>query len=187
VRTVFKVVFFGEGGAGKTSLVQRAVKGTFNPNMTLTVGVDFAIRDVGLGDWHATLQLWDLGGQLRFRELVFNYFAGAHLAVAVFDLSNRFSLLQLEKWVKEFLLTQGTRPVIVIGNKLDLRAAMAAYPTVIVAPEEGEAFAKRYDAVYCETSACTGEGVEGLMGKIAEVLATNYPEPPDPLEMFRTG
>jgi hypothetical protein len=64
---------------------------------------------------------------------------------------------------------------------------MAAYPTVIVAPEEGEAFAKRYDAVYCETSACTGEGVEGLMGKIAEVLATNYPEPPDPLEMFRTG
>lgn len=184
MRTVFKVIFFGEGGAGKTSIVQRAIKGTFNPNMKLTVGVDFAVRDVGLGNWHATLQLWDLGGQIRFRELVFTYFAGAHLAIAVFDLANRFSLLQLEKWVKEFLLTQGPRPVIVIGNKMDLRAATSSYASVIVTPEEGEAFARKYDAAYCETSARTGEGVEDLMGKITEVLAAQYPEPPDPLEMF---
>jgi small GTP-binding protein len=185
VRIVFKVIFFGEGGAGKTSIVQRAIKGTFNPNMKLTVGVDFAVRDVSLGDWHATLQFWDLGGQLRFRELVFTYFTGAHLAIAVFDLANRFSLLQLENMVKEFFLTQGSRPLIVIGNKMDLRAATPSYPSLIVAPEEGEAFAQKYDAVYCETSARTGEGVEDLMSKITEVLAAQYPEPPDPLEMFR--
>ena len=185
MRTVFKVILFGEGGVGKTSLLQRAIKQTFDPNMKLTVGVDFAVRDVSLGDWRATLQLWDLGGQLRFRELVFTYFSGAHLGVAVFDLSNRFSLLQLEKWVKEFLLTQGPRPVIIIGNKMDLRAATPASASVIVTPEEGLAFAQKYDAAYCETSARSGEGVEDLIGKITEVLQERYPEPPDPLEMFR--
>lgn len=187
VRTVFKVIFFGEGGAGKTSIVQRAIKGTFDPRMTLTVGVDFAVRDVVLGDWRATLQLWDLGGQLRFRELVFTYFSGAHLGVAVFDLTNRFTLFELEKWVKEFLLTQGTRPIIVIGNKKDLRTADPLSASLVVAPEEGEAFAERYNALYCETSARTGEGVEDLMTRITEALAVQYPEPPDPLEMFRRG
>lgn len=94
---IFKVILAGEGGVGKTSLLKRATENTFDANMKLTVGVDFAIHKVSDGDWNATLQFWDLGGQIRFRELVISYFVGARLAIAVFDISSRYTMDRLQQ------------------------------------------------------------------------------------------
>jgi len=37
----FKVVLLGDAGVGKSSIIQRYTKGTFNDNARSTVGVDF--------------------------------------------------------------------------------------------------------------------------------------------------
>ena len=43
---ILKVLFIGEGGVGKTSLLKRYTWNTFDESMKLTVGVDFAAKNV---------------------------------------------------------------------------------------------------------------------------------------------
>ncbi len=58
-RVNFKVVIIGERGAGKTSLALRYVKGIFNKNYAVTVGVEFYSKNISYGEEHYCLQLWD--------------------------------------------------------------------------------------------------------------------------------
>ena len=54
----YKVVFMGYCGAGKSSLMQRITKGTFNEWAEPTIGAAFAVwRGAG-----ATLEMWDTAG-----------------------------------------------------------------------------------------------------------------------------
>jgi len=181
---IFKVIFIGEGGVGKTSLLRRATQGGFDSHMALTVGVDFAVYDVTYNSWEATLQLWDLGGQVRFRKLVFQFFDGAHLALAVFDVSSRFTMFQLQEWIKRLHQSEGEVPLVVVGNKIDLRDLMpSSYP--IISGEEGREFAMRYGAPYVETSAKDGRGIEEMFLEVSRILAERYPSPPGSLEFLK--
>lgn len=59
-----KIVVLGAQGVGKTSLVQRYCKGSFNPaQVTSTVGASFLTKRVVDSDTDTTvrLQIWDTG------------------------------------------------------------------------------------------------------------------------------
>ena len=67
---IFKLVLIGAGAVGKTSLVQRFVNNTFKTNYTMTMGVDFMVKNVDFEvDKFAKLAIWDIGGQDRFQFL----------------------------------------------------------------------------------------------------------------------
>ena len=117
---ILKVLFIGEGGVGKTSLLKRYTWNTFDESMKLTVGVDFAAKNVQKDDWTATLQIWDLGGQVRFRDLAVSYFKGARLAIAVFDISSRYTMDRLDEWIINLHKSEPDCPIVIVGNKLDL-------------------------------------------------------------------
>jgi small GTP-binding protein len=175
---VFKVIFIGEGGVGKTSLLKRHTEGYFNESMILTVGVDFAVQDVTRGDWSATLQIWDLGGQIRFRDFVIQYFMGARAAVAVFDVTAPYTLERLNDWVTRLLETERQVPLVIVGNKIDLRDELSEVRK-LTTPEEGRTFAAQFNASYVEASAKTGEGVNLIFSEITRLLAERYPKPDD--------
>lgn len=60
----------GDSGVGKTSLLRRYVDDMFDESTIMTVGVDFFFKQVDIDNLGtASLQLWDLGGQERFRHL----------------------------------------------------------------------------------------------------------------------
>ena len=63
----FKICIFGDGGVGKTTLVQRYVTGQFSQSTKMTIGVDIVTKHVQIEDWFVTLQIWDFGGEERFR------------------------------------------------------------------------------------------------------------------------
>ena len=63
----FKICIFGDGGVGKTTLVQRYVTGQFSQSTKMTIGVDIVTKQVQIEDWFVTLQIWDFGGEARFR------------------------------------------------------------------------------------------------------------------------
>jgi len=176
LRTVFKVLLIGEGAVGKTSLLKRATQNTFDENMKLTVGVDFAVRDISQSSWEATLQIWDLGGQIRFRELAVYYFKGARLAIAVFDVSSRHTLDRLQDWVTNLHNSEGPVPLVVVANKIDLRGQLSEASS-FVPPDEGRAFAAKHHAPYIEASAKTSQGVDDIFQEITKILKDRYPNP----------
>ncbi len=157
----FKVTLFGPGGVGKTSLLIRYIKDYFNPDLKQTIGSNFLIKDVEIGDTNVRLLLWDIGGQDQFLPLRQIYFKGSNAAFGVFDVTNPQSLLKLPGWVSSIKKTvKKSIPMIMVGNKIDLERK--------VERSEAEDLAKRISCEYLETSAKTGENVETAFEIIAK-------------------
>jgi small GTP-binding protein len=60
---MFKVIVIGDSGVGKTNLILRFGDKNFNNNYVATIGVDFKIKTITIGDKRVRLQLWDTAGQ----------------------------------------------------------------------------------------------------------------------------
>jgi small GTP-binding protein len=172
--SAFKTVLLGDGGVGKTAIIQRVSTGIFQPNIAPTVGATFTGVSHDTPDGTVKFQVWDTAGQEKFRELVPLYFRNAVIALVVFDLTSRASFDNVDEWVRTL---RGVTPECVvglIGNKCDLADLRA------VAEEDGEALAGRCGAVfYTETSALTGEGIEPLFPRIHESLTARATAVPD--------
>jgi small GTP-binding protein len=159
-----KVVFLGSTLVGKTSLVTQATSSQFDWSIKPTIGASYASKIVKIGPTLIKLQIWDTAGQERFKTLVPMYFRGAAVAVIVFSLIDPPSLHDVDFWASAVKQSASPPPAIfVAGNKVDLdeeRTLTAA---------QGEAVARQYGAEYWEISAKSGEHVEEMMNRIAEV------------------
>lgn len=55
----FKMIIIGNSGAGKTSLVRKFCKNTYNSNYTMTIGIEFESKDITINKEKIQLQIWD--------------------------------------------------------------------------------------------------------------------------------
>ena len=111
---------------GKTSLVERYIKGTFSPNTTLsTVGASFRTKratDVDSGTV-VRLQIWDTAGQERFRSLTQLYYRGASAVILVYSIVDACSFADMGRWLDEVRAQLGDDCIIhVVGTKSDVVA-----------------------------------------------------------------
>jgi Ras-related protein Rab-6A len=61
--TKHKVVFLGDQGTGKTTMIKAFMYGTFEQTYKATVGIDFFSKTLYLDDRTVRLQIWDSAGQ----------------------------------------------------------------------------------------------------------------------------
>lgn len=71
-----KIVLMGNSGVGKTSMINRFLKKTFNENAPSTVGAMFLTKTINVNDKNYKLQIWDTAGQERFRSIAGLYYRG---------------------------------------------------------------------------------------------------------------
>ena len=171
-----KICLLGEGAVGKTAIRERYLSKKFTSNYLMTVGADFAVKELSVeynGQvYQMKFQIWDLAGQPRFNSVREIYYKGAVGGLLVFDVTRPESFESLNGWLTEFFKNndKGHVPIIVIGNKIDLRDQYAnALP-----PESGMQFVENIKKVYpdikaqyIETSAKTGENIEKAFNNLA--------------------
>ncbi|TFG17708.1 MAG: GTP-binding protein [Promethearchaeota archaeon] len=117
---ILKILTAGEGGVGKTTLLHRFVEGRFSAETKMTIGVEFFLKELELDEKHCTLQLWDFGGQERFRFLLESYVLGAKGALLMFDLTRPMTLQNLEQWINIVRKGDPNIPILFLGTKNDL-------------------------------------------------------------------
>ena len=162
---MFKILVGGEGGAGKTSLLRRYVDDFFDDSSVMTVGVDFFTKELNFDNIHCSLQLWDLGGQKRFRYLLDNYVMGARGALLLFDLTKMPKIGNILDWVNIVRLHDINLPIILVGTKNDLEDFIA------VDDESAIHIKNAFNMInYVKTSAKTGFNVENVFEIIAKKL-----------------
>ena len=170
---VFKVIIIGSGAVGKTSLLHRLVENKFSFRYKLTIGADFlskVIEGYPNPDTTCKLQIWDIGGQERYKFLRSSFFDGANGALVVFDISRWHTYEELNDWVSDLREFAGEDvPFILIGNKVDLiKGVFGEYD------KEGvEQYAKSENTYFVETSAKTGENVEGAFLNLTHRMIKN--------------
>lgn len=160
----YKLVFIGDQSVGKTSIISRFQYNTFDDHYQTTIGIDFVSKTVPVDDGTVRLQLWDTAGQERFRSLIPSYIRDSHVAVVVFDITNRESFEATTKWIADVRAQRGTDVIIVlVGNKMDLAASRK------VSTAELEARANEHDIMFIETSAKDGFNIKLLFRRLATV------------------
>ena len=177
VTALFKVILMGDGSVGKTSLRRQYMGEGFRANYMITIGADFAVKKMQLQGGHdVSIQIWDLAGQEHFKNVRSTFYKGAQGALAVFSTVERSSFDNIPNWLEECWGNAGKKiPVVLIGNKIDLRKQFEDNPVMkqtIVTREEGEKLAKDIAskgtiASFLETSAKTGENVEAAFLELA--------------------
>jgi small GTP-binding protein len=165
---IYKLVVAGEGGVGKTTLVIRYCEGIFKHDTRTTVGVGFASKEVKVDDESIKLQIWDFGGEERFRFILPQYCKGANAAILAFDTTRFQSLKNLPEWVNIIRKNSGEVPIVLVGTKVDVEEKRT------VKTDEGEAFAKKNKIdSYFDVSSKTGLNVNNVFAKIAELAFTH--------------
>ncbi|MHA1930976.1 MAG: Rab family GTPase [Promethearchaeota archaeon] len=165
----FKFVIIGDHEVGKTSLVRRFVENKFSHDYRATIGLNILSHSYEFYGNKIIYSLWDVGAQQYFKRFRQTYYLGTQAAFIVFDLTNEKSFESVKEWCKELEDFIGGReiPIIIIGNKTDLRDKRE------VSYEDGvrlvnELLNKPNIAIsYIETSALTGENVEDAFTLIA--------------------
>lgn len=84
----YKVVFVGDQGSGKTSIIKAFIYGSFDYNYKITVGIDFLSKTMYVDERPVRLQIWDSAGQERFRSLIPSYIRDSSVAVVVYDVTS---------------------------------------------------------------------------------------------------
>jgi small GTP-binding protein len=157
-----KTVFAGDSGVGKTCIIEYAAKNTFREHQYATVGaanVSVPIEcELDGKKQTVTFNIWDTAGQEKYRSLAPMYFAGAHLAVLVFDLTQSSTFTDLDSF---FRLLQDKAPedciYVLAGNKVDLVDQRE------VEREEADNYRLKIGAdFYFETSALNGTGIKEM-------------------------
>ena len=160
----FKVCLTGATAVGKTSLLHRFVKGSYNSDYIPTVGLEFLSKDIEVDNNLCNLVIWDIGRQPRFKAVgkgvIKSYYKEINGALLIFDLTNSNSFENVGIWYSEMMEVLSDEekniPFILIGNKLDLVTEKGRDIDVEIA----EKFAEKHNSIYIETSAKTGENVE---------------------------
>jgi small GTP-binding protein len=177
VTALFKVVLMGDGSVGKTSLRRTYMGEGFKAQYMITIGADFAVKKMSLAGGHdVSIQIWDLAGQEHFKSVRTTFYRGAQGALAVYSTVERTSFDNIKAWLEECWSNAGKKiPVVLIGNKIDLREQFKDNPVMaqtIVTTEEGKSLADFITnegsvSSFIETSAKTGENVEAAFLELA--------------------
>uniref|UniRef100_A0A8C5LIH1 RAS and EF hand domain containing n=1 Tax=Jaculus jaculus TaxID=51337 RepID=A0A8C5LIH1_JACJA len=156
----YKIVLAGDAAVGKSSFLMRLCKNEFRGNTSATLGVDFQMKTLIVDGEQTVLQLWDTAGQERFRSIAKSYFRKADGVLLLYDVTCDKSFLNVREWVDMIEdAADKTVPVMLIGNKADLRDTAAAAGQKCVPGYIGEKLAMTYGALFCETSAKDGSNV----------------------------
>jgi Ras-related protein Rab-8A len=119
----FKILLLGDASVGKTSFTKRYCYNIFNPSERLTIGVDFHVKTIELKGKKIKLQIWDVGGEERFRFLLPTYCLGANAAFLLYDITRPATIDNVPEWANIVRQKGGPIPIMLVGAKLDLETA----------------------------------------------------------------
>ncbi|KAL5006526.1 hypothetical protein ScPMuIL_015332 [Solemya velum] len=165
---VFKVVFVGDSGVGKSSFIHRFCSNTFKSNFSATIGVDFQVKAVNVDGNLVALQLWDTAGQERFRSITKQYFRKADGVLVMYDVTSESTYTNVRNWMNSVQqgVDEGT-VLVLIGNKTDLSEEDNHRAVKL---RDGAHLADEYGALFFETSAKSGVNVPETIHALARLL-----------------
>ncbi|MFX1398903.1 MAG: Rab family GTPase [Promethearchaeota archaeon] len=118
-----KLIIVGDGGVGKTSIVNAYLNKNIPEVYIPTIGSNITKKEYNLpaSNLDLRLNLWDLGGQKSFNPLNPAFFKNVDAAFLVFDLSKPETIKELDSVYLEHLKNNSEECIIfLVGNKLDL-------------------------------------------------------------------
>lgn len=164
----FKVLFLGDPGVGKSSLVLRGITKKYNSLYKPTVGFDLLNHIVKIKDQVIKLQIWDTCGQEEFSMCNQSLFKNVTIAIIVYSIIKKETFENTKKWVSRVKdLSKENTIFFLVGNKSDLVSQRE------VTFLEGKTYGNENFKFFVETSSKSEYNVNILFKEIAIYLYEN--------------
>ena len=162
---IFKMILIGDSGVGKSNILSRYINNSFSETTRSTVGVELSAKVEEINNTKIKIQIWDTAGQERYKSITKTYYKGAKGALIVYDITNKESFKNVDKWIND-LKESGDDDVsiLIVGNKCDLEASRE------VTTDEVKKKAELYKMAYCETSALKGENIDNAFRTLIKIV-----------------
>uniref|UniRef100_A0A1I7T1P4 Ras-like GTP-binding protein Rho1 n=1 Tax=Caenorhabditis tropicalis TaxID=1561998 RepID=A0A1I7T1P4_9PELO len=180
-----KLVIVGDGACGKTCLLIVFSKDQF-PDVYVPTVFENYVADIEVDGKQVELALWDTAGQEDYDRLRPLSYPDTDVILMCFSIDSPDSLENIpEKWTPEVRHFCPNVPIILVGNKRDLRSdpqtvrELAKMKQEPVKPEQGRAIAEQIGAfAYLECSAKTKDGIREvrIFDRYSSVSDTFGPE-----------
>eukprot|EP01126_Amoeba_proteus_P067001 TRINITY_DN97_c0_g2_i1.p1 TRINITY_DN97_c0_g2~~TRINITY_DN97_c0_g2_i1.p1 ORF type:complete len:131 (-),score=10.77 TRINITY_DN97_c0_g2_i1:213-605(-) len=111
-------------------MLLRFVDDTFSDSFISNIGSDYKEKILDNNKLQVlfpffsveSYQIWDTGGQERFRTITSSFYQGAHGVIVLYDITNQETWASVQKWVQEVDRYAPEAAKVLVGNKSDLSA-----------------------------------------------------------------
>jgi len=169
----FKIVVIGDGAVGKTSLIKKFTKGTFEKDYVKTIGAQFSKYHKKINGDMIRLLFWDIAGQDDFNFLHPLFYKESKAAIIVYSLEEnelgQNSFTHIKNWHEVLEKNCGNIPIVLFANKVDLVDENSLATTEILKLVTEFNFLN-----FFFTSAKTGQGVVDAFTEIIERLYLKF-------------
>ena len=123
------------------------------------------MKTIDLNDKKIKLQIWDVGGEERFRFLLPTYCLGANAAFLLYDITRPQTLDNIGDWTNIVRQKAGDVPIMLVGSKLDLEEEQRQ-----ITREYGIQVAEKNELTsFAEISSKTGQNVNKTFDVLTEL------------------
>ena len=123
---------------GKTNILSRYIHNKFTTQTINTSIAEFYSKYIVHESSNVKVQFWDTAGQQLFKSMSNIFYRNCHGVVLCYDISNRKSFDDVERWSSELAANMDAVPILLLGNKSDLEAERC------VRQEEGVRYAQKH-------------------------------------------
>ena len=180
----FKIVLMGSSGVGKTSIINRYLKHTFDDETLTTTGICFNSKTINFEATNDSckidvkilnykfykIQIWDTAGQEKYKSITRIYYQKSDAIIFVYDITDLKSYEDLKVLYEEVKENIDISKVLVciVGNKSD------KYNLQQIKKEEAEKYAESIKGIYRCVSALSYFGIKELFESIGNELMKEY-------------
>ena len=160
-----KIILIGDVAVGKTSIVGRYIDNSYHDRCLASIQAEKRSKILKHDeDTSFRLYIWDTAGQEKFKSVTRQYYRNCHGAIIVFDLTNKKTFDELNKWIKEVKNhAREDTVIIILGNKSDLTEERAIFEHEIKEELNNEYF-------YLDVSAKTGNNISLAFDKLVKLI-----------------
>ena len=162
--TRHKIIFVGDAGVGKTTIISRIMDNPYNEVYEPSIGVDFMSKNIKFRGQNVKLQMWDTAGQEKYKGLIPSYVRNSSIVFLVYDISSKVSFDNIPKWIN-FIRSIENATLVLCGNKIDLSNRE-------VNKQDGESLAQKEGISFFEVSAKTEENIKNMFYNVVAELPT---------------
>ena len=161
----FKILLIGESHVGKTEFISRFIDDKLrSENLLIPIGINFKVKTINFKGKKIKLNIWDISGQERIRNITQTFYKGAHALIFMYDVTDQNSFKNLSNWIKQ-VEAHGEKNLVkvLVGNNCDKLDR-------VVTEEEGKKLAEDFSIGFFETSPKTDKNVSEVFYYLIDVI-----------------
>ena len=164
-----KVTVVGDGGVGKTSLIQKFTQGKFKTDYIKTIGAQLTHYKTEIDGYKIELMFWNIARQDKLDFLRPYFYRASSAIIIVYSLEENNvgerSFDNITSWYEDVKQFCGEIPVVVFANKVDLINEQSLDKTKIQ-----NLVKERNFLGYYITSAKTGQGLDHAFNTLSKEI-----------------